>query len=788
MRTQLREPTAEQKLAITRVQDSFSVLAAAGSGKTFVLTERYCALVSEHGFKPSQILTITFTKKAAAEMKRRIVDRLRFMQLFDEAQEAETGPIQTIHSFCERVLKENALEAGLDPEFKMLDGAESSSVLQSCIRKALLVDRATAPDAFFAIRVLAGEEGYGVTSAYGPVEKAVKDILEAIRSSGFGRDYFAHRYASAGAFLKWQREEMLRTFGDVVRASVQEHPELDFSEAVLLADKLNKLGLKKDGWVVASAEEVDQSAAAVTAGLVQLALEAWRLVDEELRKLQKFDFTGLESNAVALLGQNPRVQDRVAKQYPLVMVDEAQDVNPVQFKLLDCLRPQSMMLVGDDRQSIYAFRHADVEQFLSRSANNSLFLTKNHRSQEGILEFVDATFAPRFGERYRPMAPQNEFDPNETTKKPFDGVEMWEFARPSDWVEVVSQIRRLEQAGFSRGKMAVLVKTNREAEKAANSMRALGIGVHVVSGPEKFYTRLEVHDLANTLEALVQPENDYAHLAMLRSPVVGLSLDAIVQIASARKQSESENNFVPKTVRELLPEIELAFEPDRQKLQAALDWFIELSEVADRMPAYEILGEVFARSPFMVTLAKRRDFEPRIANARKLLSIAAAKPELPTTDFAQMIREIQELRHAEGEAAFEDETGELVTISTLHKAKGLEWDVVILPDADQYKPRKVQNLSVLATRGLIAYKSGSPNVWHAFVSKVCKDRDRQELDRVMYVAATRAKKLLALGFHAKAKDGFWSIIPTSDRGRLSKIGPLVSGANDSGEEYQDSDD
>lgn len=781
MKALLREPTAEQKLAITRVQDSFSVLAAAGSGKTFVLTERYCSLVKEHGFRPSQILTITFTKKAAAEMKRRIVDRLRSMDLVDEAQEAETGPIQTIHSFCERVLKENSLEAGLDPEFELLDGAESSALLQTCIRKALLVDRAQAPDAFYAIRVLAGEEGYGVTSAYGPVEKAVREILNAIRSSGFDRNFFYQRYGSASELIRWQREEMLRHFGDVVRAEVQEHPELDFSEAVLLADKLNKLGLKREAWVVASPEEVDQSAAAVTAGLVQLALEAWRLFDEELRMLQKFDFTGLEANAVTLLQQNPRVQARVAKQYPLVMVDEAQDVNPVQFKLLDCLRPQSMMLVGDDRQSIYAFRHADVDQFLARSANNSLFLTKNHRSQEGILEFVDAIFAPRFGERYRPMAPQKPLDFEDTSVSQFPGVEMWEFARPSDWVEVVAQIRRLEQLGLSRGKMAVLVRTNREAEKAANSMRALGIGVHVVSGPEKFYTRLEVHDLANTLEALVQPENDYAHLAMLRSPVVGLSLDAIVQIASSRKSEASEEGFVPKTVRELLPTIELETEGDRVKLQSALDWFIELSEVADRMPAYEILGEVFARSPFLVTLAKRRDFEPRIANARKLLSIAAARPELPTTDFAQMIREIQELRHAEGEAAFEDETGELVTISTLHKAKGLEWDVVILPDADQYKPKKAQNLAVLATKGLVAYKSGSPNIWHAFVTKVYKERDQQEIDRVMYVAATRAKKLLALGYHGKAKDGFWSIIPPSDRGRLTKVGPLMTsaiGAND----------
>jgi ATP-dependent helicase/nuclease subunit A len=170
------------------------------------------------------------------------------------------------------------------------------------------------------------------------------------------------------------------------------------------------------------------------------------------------------------------------------------------------------------------------------------------------------------------------------------------------------------------------------------------------------------------------------------------------------------------------------------------------------------------------------------------LSIAAARPELPTTDFAQMIREIQELRHAEGEAAFEDETGELVTISTLHKAKGLEWDVVILADADKYKTRREQNLSMIATRGLIAYKGGSANIWHAFVSKIYKERDEQEVDRVMYVAATRAKKVLALGLPPKASTGFWAIIPSSYRNRLTRVQPLTSSAVDGDEPGKESDE
>ena len=112
----VRTPTEEQRLVIESPAKQFMVTASAGAGKTFVLVERYLWMIEQLGFEPHEILTITFTRKAAAEMKERIVGRLRSMGQFDRAQIAETGPIQTIHSFCERLLRENSLAAGIDPK------------------------------------------------------------------------------------------------------------------------------------------------------------------------------------------------------------------------------------------------------------------------------------------------------------------------------------------------------------------------------------------------------------------------------------------------------------------------------------------------------------------------------------------------------------------------------------------------------------------------------------------------------------------------------------------------
>jgi ATP-dependent exoDNAse (exonuclease V) beta subunit len=188
----------DEQIEIINQEDGFSVvLASAGSGKTFVVVERYLRLVREFRVRPSQILTITFTKKAAAEMKRRIVDRLFGVDLFEQAQEAETGPIQTIHSFYERLLRENSVEAGMDPKFELATGAESDRLKRDAVRHVInsSEDDESELIALF-VKSSVGKSEYGRNGAYEKLEKETIDILNYMRSSGHEPTFFEELYAS----------------------------------------------------------------------------------------------------------------------------------------------------------------------------------------------------------------------------------------------------------------------------------------------------------------------------------------------------------------------------------------------------------------------------------------------------------------------------------------------------------------------------------------------------------------------------------------------------------------
>ena len=751
----MRQLTDEQRIAVNKDEEDFNVLAAAGSGKTLVLSERYLRLVKDRGYRPSEILTITFTNKAAAEMKRRIVNRLRDERLFEAAQEAETGPIQTIHSFCERLLRENAVEAGIDPEFEIMGISDAISISRYALERSCVVSEEMAPDARFAMGILMGNQAFQSTSSSDTLMGLVSTIESKLRSGGVPREEIAERYSSSTAFLQWSRHLLEDSLPREVVIEMKAGPPLEWSDSIAAA--YARLKLKgKPVWVNKNTDATEQFLARILCGVVQMACETWRILEAEMRVRQAFDFTALEARAVRLLEQRPAIRERMARLYPIVMVDEAQDVNPMQYRLLTALSPKSLMMVGDDQQSIFGFRDADVELFRTRSQKNSVLLTKNHRSTASILRFVDDVFGALWSSNYRMMLPPEPLDLALATSEAiesaqksdrYEGVEMWHLAHKTDWLGLSELVRQLNAEGVSSRDIAILVRGNRAAAGVAETFRRVGIGVQLVSGPEKFYTRLEVHDLANTLTALVSPTNNYALLATLRSPVVGLSLDSIVLLSQQ------------EVVAQYLPEFIPALESDQPKLKKFLSWFPELAKISERLPAYEVLSGVLADSDLMNNLARREDYEPRVANVRKLLTIACSRPEVPTSEFADIIREIQELKHKEGEAPFENDWDDLVTVSTTHKAKGLEWPVVILADAMEYVSGNVKSPTIDAPRGLVGLGHKKNHLaLHEYLKVRKKAREDAEQYRLMYVAVTRARQRLCICQYGNKLTGLVKVI------------------------------
>lgn len=710
--------TPEQQAIVEAGQPRLHVSAIPGAGKTFTLVEKYLRLVEKEGLSPDEILAITFTNKAAAEMKRRIVARLAGAGLYEEAQLAEIGPIQTFHSFCERTLRENALEARLDPEFAILAPEEAQRRMDAAIREAFRIageEESHPVLGEFAGRGLAGDLS---GSPHNLLQTTIRSLIEGCRTGGLLLEDLERSYESPEAILRLWRDAWPDVKG--------EKPALEAEDFLIQYRKLVRAAKQSSlaPWTnLKATPDQELGFASETWGLARLAFLAWSQYAGALASEAALDFSELESAAVHLLESSPEVRRRVARTYRVAMVDEAQDMNPAQYRLLSAIAAEQVLVVGDQRQSIYRFRQADSRLFMRHAEGaHSLRLSQNHRSQAGILAYVNAVFEPRWGEN-----PIRIDDP----KAPFTGVELWEL-KAKDSRAIAEAVHEMIDLGERPESIALLVTANHEAARLSAELRSFGLSTRMQGASERFYARLEIRDLANVLRALVDPLDDFSLLAALRSPFAGVSLDTIAELALQPPALEALQALAPAN-----PE-------DAPLLDEFRAWFLPLRKVADRLPAWEVIAELFANSPILVNLAQRPNGEQELANVRKLLRRAAEQPSMGCREFAVAIQEIQSQKHRENSAPF-DERGDAVTISTIHGAKGLEYDVVVLADPfDRLKDRK-ELVYVDPEYGAISTELGpTPSPYHAFF----KEMRRRDLDaeaaRVLFVGMTRARRRLCV--------------------------------------------
>jgi ATP-dependent exoDNAse (exonuclease V) beta subunit len=312
------------------------------------------------------------------------------------------------------------------------------------------------------------------------------------------------------------------------------------------------------------------------------------------------------------------------------------------------------------------------------------------------------------------------------------GVELWllqarDFGQTADWID------SLRDEGERLKDIAVLIPTLQSAVEMLARLEARGIPARIVGGTERFYARLEIRDMANALRALTDPYDDFSLLALLRCPMVGLSLDSIVLLATAKPVVEALGDFVPPV------------ESDLEPLRSFLGWFRHLSGTIDRLCAWEALSEILDATLYIEKLALRRTGPQLVANVRKLLRLAAQRPEMGPGEFANQIREIQQIGHREGDAPATDEDLDAVTIMTVHKAKGLEFQIVVVPDLYRRLTRPMRELAVDPWLGTVSTNyEGRLTLYHKWLSERLRQREREEADRVLYVALTRAKRRLCV--------------------------------------------
>ncbi|MBD0291355.1 MAG: UvrD-helicase domain-containing protein, partial [Thermoleophilia bacterium] len=396
-------PSPEQLAAIEESGVVF-VSAGAGTGKTTVLVERFVRAVVERELPLDSILVITYTERAAGELRSRIRQRLTELGRRELSAEIDRAWISTIHAFCSRLLRAHPFEAGLDPNFRVLDEPQALVLRSEAFSEALaafLADRrperlrllATYGSRRLATMLfgayerlrsagrplqLAGAEPRSIADAAGALRECARAALADAGEDAEGTALVARALDLVGPDGALPPPERLLDLGDLRVPERRSEGFASYHEALAALESA----------------ALDAVAARDRDLLQALLVELDRVYAEAKERESALDFEDLQLRARALLRADAGVRERTRWRFRSVMVDEFQDTNRLQCELVDELACDELFFVGDEFQSIYRFRHADVEVFRERRSRSPgvLALTRNYRSRPEVLAVVNHLF------------------------------------------------------------------------------------------------------------------------------------------------------------------------------------------------------------------------------------------------------------------------------------------------------------------------------------------------------------------------------------------------------------
>jgi ATP-dependent helicase/nuclease subunit A len=810
-------PTDEQRRAAERRDGGLLVAAGAGSGKTSVLVERFAQAVIDDDVPVGAILAITFTEKAAAELKGRVRERLAAAGRHAEARAAEGAFISTIHGFCARLLRTHALAAGLDPEFRVLDALEAERIGVDAFDRAL--------SAF--LHDDAGSDRLALVASYTPDRLAsmVRTAYGHLRSRGALRPELPEIEPPRPAGERERLERAARaalaelaTAADGVtvgkaRSTVESCLDLLASsgpDRSLDAAALKKLTVGK-GANALKTDALDEYRAAHEAlvaavtheqeleihGLLRVLLASYGERYAAIKRDRSaLDFDDLELLANELLRSDEVVRERWSERFQHVMIDEFQDTNPLQNQLLERIAGPRLFRVGDEFQSIYRFRHADVSVFReqadrARAEGRFESLTANFRSRPEILDAVNLMFGEVWGDRFPRLRAGVEERAGEGADGP--SVELIVADRPhqgSRWRErfeadavaggpepelafgesmrgvvparaaearmLAKRIDELIAEGrFSAGEIVVLVRATTHLAAYERALEDRGIPTYVMGG-RGYWSQQQVSDLRAYLAALANPLDELALYTALASPLAGVSLDALIVLAAEARAARLD----PWTLLCALADGDeraagLAGKLDRPSAERAAAFARLLRDeraAAARRSLETLIDRAVTRAGYDIHLLAQSNGRRRMANVRKLMRLARefeAEEGRDLRSFVDYVAERDELGDRQGEAPLEPEDVEAVQLMTVHRAKGLEFPCVCV--ADLGKPgredRSALQISDDGSVGISLAQLGGGSVSSSRLEEIRERQklaDEEEEKRVFYVAATRAERHLVL--------------------------------------------
>ena len=549
-----------QKKAVTDEANHLRIIAGAGSGKTRVLTMRIAYLIEQKDVKPYHILAITFTNKAAREMKNRIADMLK---------EKGTGAhISTIHSLCMRILSEDITALNYPRNFTVIDGDDQKQILK---------------EAYKEFGIEKKEYPYGLLLDYISVNKY--DSISPAKAK-----------------------------------------ELSYGDS----RTLNKV-------------------------------KVYEYYEQRLKQLYALDFDDLILFTVRLFDENPAILEKWSNRFHYVHVDEFQDVDRMQYKLIKqlCKVHDNIYVVGDPDQTIYTWRGADVNIIVNMDKDypdlKTIILNQNYRSTNNILSGANSLIKHNKARVDKELFSKNG-----------DGSKIIHKTCGSELAEadyVVNQIIKLHNDGYNYHDMAILYRANylsREVEKVLIENQIN----YVIYGGLRFYERMEVKDILSYLRMITRAD-DLAFTRIINTPRRAIgpkTIDAIREIANEKDISMYEvikNGYYPKN-KDTFNHFVRMVEKWRQDMENGMDM-------------EELLQEVLDDSGYRTMLEKENETE-RLENVKSLLDdikqYSEYYPDSSLDEYLQMI------------ALYVDRASEDVTdalnLCTVHSAKGLEFEVVFV--------------------------------------------------------------------------------------------------------------
>ena len=574
---------AEQKVAVETTDGPLLVLSGAGTGKTRVLTSRIAYIIQNGLAMPWQILAVTFTNKAANEMKSRIKKMI--------GDNVDSLWIGTFHAVGLKILKRYTELAGLKPNFIIFDENDQKLLIKKVMEEDLMID----------------------TKKWSPA--IVLDNIARLKDKGF---YFD-----------------------------------DNNIKMIDVDTINGR-----------------------------LLEIYKVYQDKLKELNAVDFGDLLLYPLMIFEKNPAILEEYQKKFKYIMVDEYQDTNAVQYRLLKLLSDfhHNICCVGDDDQSIYSWRGAEIENILhfENDFENAVIirLETNYRSTTHILKaasFLISKNKDRLGKELKPCPNMV----NDTDAKKIQITGVW--TGDEEAIQIVDKIEMYQRKGFKLSEMAILVRAGYQTRLFEERLISAGIPYKIIGGL-RFYERQEIKDVIAYLRLLVYPQDNLSFERIINVPKRGVgdkTLKQISDFARQHKVSLFQSTEMLLKSKQITGKVSI-------NLQKFIDDFYKWrlmyngqkeDLLDDKNPTHaEVVQSILNDSGYveMWQNSKKVEAEAKLQNISDLLGTIKERFET-INEFLEYITLFTE----SNQTTIEDNN--FVSLMTLHAAKGLEFDIVFLP-------------------------------------------------------------------------------------------------------------